>query len=261
MVKKILNEMTETTSLINKNIIITGASSGIGRQCAVSASRLGANVVLIARNTERLNETVSLMEKSDHLIFSNDISEIDKIPSIIDEACMKVGKISGFIHSAGIEKTLPLKFMKKEDYEKMFLVNVIAGFEFIKVLSHRKHVDEKGASFLLISSVMGTVGRPGIVGYCATKGAIIAGVKPMALELAKSNIRINSVSPGYVETEMTKRMPNDIPDESRKKLIDLHPLGLGKPEDVANICMFLLSDLAQWITGTNIIVDGGYSAQ
>lgn len=252
--------MKESVDLDHKNILITGASSGIGRQCAISASRLGANVVLIARNIERLNETMSLMEKGNHFVFSLDISEIDKIPGIVEEAFKRIGNISGFIHSAGFELTLPLKFMKKEHYEKLFLVNVVSGFEFIKVLSNKKYVNEKGASFLIISSVMSTVGRLGIVGYCASKGAIVAGIKPMALELASKKIRVNSISPGIVETEMTKKLFENIPDEAQKKIIDMHPLGLGKPEDVANLCMFLISDQSRWITGTNFVIDGGYSA-
>jgi NAD(P)-dependent dehydrogenase (short-subunit alcohol dehydrogenase family) len=246
--------------LANKNILITGASSGIGRQCAVTASRLGANVMLVARNMDRLKETKALMEKGNHFILSLDMTEIEKIPGIIEETFTMIGSVSGFVHSAGIEMTLPLKFMKKEHYDKLFLVNVISGFEFIKVLANKKYVNEKGASFVLLSSIMSSVGSPGKVGYCASKGAIVAGVKPMALELASKNIRINSISPGMVETDMAKSMFASMTDEAKKKIIDMHPLGLGKPEDIANLCMFLLSDSSKWITGTNMVIDGGYSA-
>jgi len=259
-VKNILNKMKKIFTIDHKNILVTGASSGIGRQCAISASRLGANVIMIARNIERLNETMSLMENGNHIVVDMDITDFEKIPDIIEESVKRIGKISGFIHSAGIEITLPLKYMKKEHYEKMMLINVLSGFEFIKVLSNTKYFDEKGASFVIISSVMSMVGRQGIVGYCASKGAINAGIKPMALELAAKKIRVNSVCPGIVETEMSIKMFENIPDEARKKIVDMHPLGIGHPEDIANMCLFLISDQSRWITGTNIVIDGGYSA-
>jgi len=253
--------MNNPFSLKNKNILITGASSGIGRQCAITFSQLGANVILIARNKERLKDTFDKLEKGNHLIISQDITEYDKLEQIIKYSVEKVGRISGFVHSAGIEMTLPLRSMRPSYYEKMFSVNVIAGFELTRIISKKKYLGENGASFVFISSIMGIVGNPALIGYSASKGALISAIKSMALEFISKNIRVNCISPGHVETEMASKLFKKISEESKKSIIDMHPLGLGKPEDIANACAFLISDASRWITGTNLIVDGGYSAR
>lgn len=241
--------------------MVTGASSGIGRQCAITFSQLGANVILIARNKERLKETYNKLEKGNHLIISQDITEYDKLEEVVNTAVDKVGRISGFVHSAGIEMTLPLRNMKPSYYGEIFSVNVIAGFELAKIISKKKYLNKDGTSFVFISSVMGILGQSGKIAYCSSKGALISGVMAMALELAKKNIRANCILPGVVETEMSNKMLENLPEESKKSMLGMHPLGLGKPEDIANACAFLLSDASRWITGTNLIVDGGYSAR
>jgi len=248
-------------NLNNKNIIVTGASSGIGRQCAITYSQLGANVILIARNEDRINETFERLEKGKHVFIVQDITQYDKLEGIVGGTVEKIGKITGFVHSAGMETILPLRGMQPSYYEKMFAINVIAGFEIARVISMKKYLNKEGASFVFISSVMGILDQPGRVGYCSSKGALIPGVKAMALELAKKNIRVNCVLPGVVETEMSNEMFQRLSEESKKEIIDMHPLGLGIPEDIANTSAFLLSDAARWITGSNLIVDGGYSAK
>ena len=253
--------MDSIFDLKNKNIIVSGASSGIGRQCAVTFSQLGANVILIARNEERLKDTFNKLKKGNHLTISQDITEYDKLEEVVNTAVGKIGKISGFVHSAGIEMTVPLRSMTPSYYENMFVINVISGFELARIISKKKYLDEKGVSLIFISSVMGMIGQSGKIGYCASKGALISGSKAIALELAKKNIRVNCVLPGVVETEMSNKMLENLPEESKKSIINMHPLGLGRPEDIAYACAYLLSDFAKWVTGTNLIVDGGYSAR
>ena len=253
--------MDSIFDLKNKNIIVSGASSGIGRQCAVTFSQLGANVILIARNEERLKDTFNKLKKGNHLTISQDITEYDKLEEVVNTAVGKIGKISGFVHSAGIEMTVPLRSMTPSYYENMFAINVISGFELARIISKKKYLDEKGVSLIFISSVMGMLGQSGKIGYCASKGALISGSKAIALELAKKNIRVNCVLPGVVETEMSNKMLENLPEESKKSIINMHPLGLGRPEDIAYACAYLLSDFAKWVTGTNLIVDGGYSAR
>jgi NAD(P)-dependent dehydrogenase (short-subunit alcohol dehydrogenase family) len=150
--------------------------------------------------------------------------------------------------------------MKPSYYENMFAVNVIAGFELAKIISMKKYLNESEASFVFIASVMGLLGQPGKVGYCSSKGALLSGTKAMALELAAKNVRVNCVLPGVVETPMTKKMLEKLPEDAMQSIKNMHPLGLGKPEDIANVATFLLSDASRWITGTSLIVDGGYSA-
>lgn len=253
--------MNSAFSLSNKNIIITGASSGIGRQSAIKFSQLGANVILVARNKERLKHTFSKLIKGNHIFIIQDVTEYDKLEEIVSTAVDKIGKISGFVHSAGVEMTLPLRSMNPSYYENMFAVNVISGLELSRIISKKKYFDQRGASFIFISSVMGIFGQVGKVGYCSSKGALISGVKAMALELVSKNIRVNSVLSGIVETEMSNKMFKKLSAESKKGIVDMHPLGLGRPEDIAYACAYLLSDSARWVTGTNLIVDGGYSAR
>jgi len=208
--------MDSIFDLKNKNIIVTGASSGIGKQCAITFSQLGANVILIARNKERLKDTYNKLEKGNHLIISQDITKYDKLEEVVNTAVDKLGIVSGFVHSAGIEMTLPLRSMTPSYYENMFATNVISGFELARIISKKKYLDEKGVSFIFISSVMGMLGQSGKIGYCASKGALISGSKAIALELAKKNIRVNCVLPGVVETEMSNKMLENLPEESKK---------------------------------------------
>ena len=157
--------------------------------------------------------------------------------------------------------TLPLRSMNPSYYENIFRINVISGFELARIISKKKYLDERGASFIFISSVMGMLGQAGKVGYCLSKGALLPGAKAMALEIARKNIRVNCILPGVVETEMTNKMFDSLPEESKKSIINMHPLGLGKANDIAYACAYLLSDATRWITGSNLVIDGGYSAQ
>ena len=248
-------------NLENKNIIITGASSGIGKETAIKASEYGANLILVARNKEKLKKLLNKLKKGNHIYFSQDINEFEKIEPLIDEAVKQIGKISGFIHSAGIEMTVPFLNMNADFYLKLFSTNVIAGFEFARIISKKKYLSETGASYIFISSIMGTLGEKGKVGYCSSKSAVIGGIRAMALELAAKNIRCNCISPAMVKTEMTENIFKTLPESSVQNIIKQHPLGIGEPMDVANLCIFLLSTLSKWITGANIIIDGGYSIQ
>jgi NAD(P)-dependent dehydrogenase (short-subunit alcohol dehydrogenase family) len=253
--------MENPFSLLGKNIIITGASKGIGKKCAVTCSRMGANIVLIARNEEILKETFNDLAPGNHFFFSRDITQFEQLENIINESVMQLGKISGFIHSAGMEATSPLQTLTAGKYEQIMSVNVIAAFEMARILSKKKYHDESGASYVFISSVMGLLGQSGKTAYCSSKGALLAGARAMALELAAKKIRVNCVLPAVVQTEMSEKLFEGIPDEARHEILAMHPLGLGTPEDVAHACLFLLSDASRWITGTNLIVDGGYSAR
>jgi NAD(P)-dependent dehydrogenase (short-subunit alcohol dehydrogenase family) len=247
-------------TLKGKSIFITGASSGIGKECAVKAAQLGARVVLVARDRERLKKTLDSLVGDHHLYFSCDITISDHLEEVVRQAAEKMGKISGFIHSAGIEATIPLRNMNRGKFEEMFSVNVLAAFEIARLLSNKKYLDPAGSSFIFIGSVLGLLGKPGAVAYSSTKAALIGGTRSMALELVPKNIRVNCVMPGVVETAMSTKFFQTIPEHSRQEIIKKHPLGLGQPEDIAHLCMFLLSDVSRWITGSAIPIDGGYSA-
>ncbi|WP_374463660.1 SDR family NAD(P)-dependent oxidoreductase [Chryseobacterium sp.] len=248
-------------SLKNKIILITGASSGIGRSCSVECSKSGADLILVGRNYEELMKTVSMLDPETKVeTITEDITRSENLETIIADKVSALGKISGFIHCAGIEKTLPLKKHHSQLYQDIFAVNVIAGLEIAKILSLKKYKDET-SSFVFISSVAGMVGEAGKAAYSASKGAVIAGARSLAMELSRSNIRVNSISPAMVNTPILEKMFEDIGEEASSEIIKKHPLGIGEPKDIANACIFLLSDASRWVTGTNLVIDGGYSAQ
>lgn len=253
-----MGEIFNPFSLENKTIVITGASSGIGRQCAIDCSRMGARTVLIARNEERLLDTLRTLEGSGHTCYFFDLERIGGIKELMGKIIRESGKIDGFIHAAGIEKTLPLKLLSPEDYTHIYKVNTLSAFEFIRLFSEKRHFND-GGHIVLISSIMAIVGRGGVAAYAASKGAMVSAVRTMALELAKKGICINCVSPGTVLTPLMENFLSTLSEEDREKRMDGFPLGLGETVDVSNACIYLLSDASRWITGQNLIVDGGYT--
>lgn len=247
-------------SLSGKKLVITGASSGIGRQCAIMANALGAFVILIGRSQERLNETARLLVNSDYILLATDITAYEETSTKLEQL-IEGFKIDGIIHAAGISTTLPLRNITPEKLQPFFETNVFAAINLTKILTKIKFANPQGMSIVFIASVMGIVGELGKTTYSLTKGAVVAGTKSLALELAGKKIRVNCVLPGVVETPMSATAVYAQNAEAYDKIKSYHPLGLGNPEDVANACAFLVSDAARWITGTNLIVDGGYTAR
>ena len=216
---------------------------------------------MIALEEDKLIETMSLLEPGNNFYYARDITKYDEIDSIISDAVSKSGKISGFIHSAGIEMTFPLNVLKPENFNKVYAVNVISAFEISRRISHKKNINESGASFVFIASIMSDYGQAGKIGYCSSKGALVAGARAMALELIPKKIRVNCISPAVVSTEMSKNLLESISLDSQNEIHRMHPMGIGEPLDVANGCVFLLSDASKWITGINLYIDGGYGAK
>lgn len=246
-------------SLEGKNIVVTGASSGIGQQVAINCSRMGAKVVLIGRNEERLAETKAQTEGSGHLVVSYDLTEQSGIKDMVASIVAQMGPIDGLVNCAGISATLPFKLMSPERVEEMFKTNVFATIELTKQVLGIHNVSKQGASVIFFASVMGCVGENAKSLYSLTKGALISGCRSLAIEYAPKKVRVNVVSPGVVETAINRNQPYLSDPEKRKITEALHPLGLGTTEDVANACIYLLSDASRWVTGQNLIIDGGYT--
>jgi NAD(P)-dependent dehydrogenase (short-subunit alcohol dehydrogenase family) len=247
-------------NLEGKRILITGASSGIGKAFAIQAASLGAKLIVFGRNEQRLNETFHFLAGEGHEYHAFDITDYAVAEQIIRKSVSEGNKISGFVHSAGIENTLPVRASTPKIFKKVFEVNVFAGFEIARILSQKNIVNPDGASFVFLSSVKGKLGDQGKLIYCSSKSALLSGVRALALELAAKKIRCNCVLPGVVMTPMSEKLFESIPPERKQKIVEEHPLGLGAPEDIANLISFLISDLARWITGSEYIIDGGYSA-
>ena len=250
--------MYNPMDLTGRRILVTGASSGIGRACAVELSRLGATVILVARDEARLNETLSQMQSGQHLTIRCDLANLENIEPIFARACEGASKLDGLVHAAGVSATVPLQMTTVKLIQEMTALNYGSFLMLARGFSKKKY--SNGGSIVGLSSVASVAGQPGMSVYCGTKGALDSAVRALARELAGRHIRVNSVQPSYVRTKMHAEAVESLPDESYQKILAQHPMGLGEPEDVAHAVSFLLSDAARFITGITLAVDGGYLA-
>lgn len=242
-------------SLSGKIILVTGASSGIGRSIAVECSKMGARMVITGRNAERLTQTLEALEGSDHLLLTADLTQEDQIDGLVD-ACPA---LDGVVHSAGIAKLVLLPFFKKRDLDEIFSANTFAPIMLSSRLAKRKRI-KSGGSVVFISATSGVdMSSVGESLYSASKGAIHGFVKGMALDLASKQIRVNAINPGLVPTDILN-VASDIfsIEEVLQRRASQYPLGrFGTPQDIAMGAIFLLSDASTWVTGSAMKIDGG----
>lgn len=253
--------MINPLDMTGRRVLVTGASSGLGRAIAMLLSQLGAELVLVARNPERLEQTRASLTGAGHTVAPRDLADDpDGIPKWIKSLAAETGPLHGLVHSAGVVALLPLRVLSTARLQGIMAVNFTAGLMLIKGLRQRGVVAAP-ASAVLLGSITGLIGQPGLAAYSASKGALFAMTRSLALELAPEGIRVNALAPGIVRTEMAQQSQDELPAESFANLESGHPLGLGEPEDVAHAAAFLLSDASKWITGTSLVVDGGYTCQ
>lgn len=249
-------------SLDGKVVVISGAASGIGRQCAINCSKMGAKLILLDINENGLNETLGMVDGgTDHYCAVVDLTDYESVPKVISEGVAHVGRISGLLNCAGISTTLPLNVAKLETLDRFFQVNVYSAYFLTQTVCKVGNFSKEGGSIVFFSSVVGQHGETCKSIYGMTKGALFAGAKSLACELARKNIRVNSISPGVVVTPINEKLPHISDPEMRKQTEALHLLGLGDPNDIANACIYLLSDASRWVTGSNLVVDGGYTTR
>ncbi len=243
-------------SLEGKTILITGASSGIGRGIAVECSKLGATLIINGRDNQRLSETISMLEGVGHQSVVADLSNQEGIDTLID-ACPQ---LNGIVHSAGIPKICPVKNIKRELIEEIINVNEIAPILLTSGLLKKKKV-LKGSSIVFIASISGVfIANTGEAPYSATKGALAGFAKTAAFELATLGTRVNTICPGLVPTNILN-LSNTIfsKEQLEETMYGRYPLKrVGTPEDIAYGAIYLLSDASSWVTGTNLLIDGGY---
>jgi NAD(P)-dependent dehydrogenase (short-subunit alcohol dehydrogenase family) len=250
--------MMNPMELTGKTVIVTGASSGIGRETSLYLSRLGAKVVLVGRNVGRLEEAAAAAE-FETVISAQDLTATSEISAWMKGIVREHGPISSVVHSAGAHTTSPVRMMSESKLEEIMRINFYAGVALAKAFC-RKGVYAEQSSLIFVSSVMGLVGCAGVSAYVASKSALIGLTRSLALEFAPLKIRVNSVAPGQVATEMTRRMEESLTSDQFEAIRKMHPLGIGRPEDVASAIAFLASNSSRWITGTTLVVDGGYTA-
>jgi NAD(P)-dependent dehydrogenase (short-subunit alcohol dehydrogenase family) len=246
-------------SLEGKKILVTGASSGIGRATSQLISRLGGTVILLARDEKRLKETSASLEGEGHAFYVFDLMAVDDIPAWLKKITKEQGPINGFFHAAGTITIGVCSITKEKHIDKIFGSSIKAALMLTKGFCQQGVKAPGMASLVYMSSVTGQHGVSGLSLYAASKGAIDSAMKSLAVELASRGIRVNSIVAAKVEAEMNYEHIHVFENISFKFNEEKHLLGVGSLEDVANAAVFLLSDAAKWITGTTMIVDGGYS--
>ncbi len=245
-------------SLIGKTFVITGGSSGIGRASALLLARNGANIFITGRNEKRLKEVAKYSKNI--VSISADLSKTDAADKVADIVASNTSEISGFVHCAGEIYTEPFETFRMRELIEMEDININSGFKILKKLMP---IFPEG-SVVFVSSIDAYIGavNPPSSGYALTKGAIISLTKALASELGRKNIRVNCVTPGLIRTRMTEDFFSDEFAEDYRKFLERVPLKrAGKPEEVAKLIYFLLSDDASYINGDTIFIDGGYHAR
>ncbi|CAH8720686.1 SDR family oxidoreductase [Paenibacillus thiaminolyticus] len=239
-----------------RKILVTGASSGIGRATAIYLSKLGAQIILSGRNEERLNETMLQLVGRNHQILSLDLSKEEELSPFFDQMVQDGIKLNGMVHCAGIPYVMPLQSLNKKRLSDVMETNFFPFIELVRQYVKKKY--SSGGSIVCISSILSVQPRAYETGYIASKAAMNAAVTSLAFELAKKEIRINGIIAGNIMTEMVQETLKEYANEENfNKVIEQSLLGLGKPDDIASVCAFLLSDMARFITGRNMYADGG----
>lgn len=245
--------MNNPFSLDGRTILVTGASSNIGRKIAIRCSEMGAKIIIAARDKARMEETIAEMTGEGHLYIQVDLSDAESIAALTEAMPM----LDGVVLCAARFDTTPVKNIKRESVQSMFDTNTFANFDIIQKLLKKKKI-VKGGSIVFISSVASMRPYKGNSLYSATKGAINSFSKVLATELGVQKIRVNCVQPGIVRRDGGIR-EGTLTAEQQKNEMEKFPLGMGDTDDIAYASVYLLSDVAKWITGIDLIVDGGQS--
>lgn len=250
-----LSETYNPFSLSGKTILVTGASSGIGAETAVECSKLGAKVIITGRNKERLlntfNRLVSNTASQNHAMFCADLICEEDLTNLVNQ----IEAIDGLVNNAGVNRIKPIAFIKNDDLEFSFQNNTFASINLTRLLLKKKKLKRNG-SVVFTSSVSSFYNAPGRALYASSKAAITSFMRSLAVELADKKIRANAVHPGIIETKMGLA---NLSEEERKRDMLSYPLKrYGKPEEVAWAIIYFLSDASVWVTGTSLIIDGGF---
>ena len=253
--------MGDVLSFEDKRILIIGASSGIGRQTAIQLSELGAKLILVARREDRLQEVIRELNGDDHSYLTADMSNVNSVEPLFKEIKEQFGELDGMLYTAGMTATMPLTILKPEKLNHVMTVHFFSFIEAVRQFSKKGRFNE-GARIVAMSSISAKCGDKGHTAYASAKAAIDGAIRCLANELAEKKICINSVAAGMTRTDMLAGfLKNNSEDsDAYRKIIERQYLGIGKPEDIANVICFLLSPSSRFITGVSVPVDGGYTS-
>lgn len=245
--------------MTGRSVFVTGASSGLGRAAAIALSKAGARLLLNGRDEVRLNETRAMLDGDGHGVYPAELSSADVTADVIKQATQDAGPVDGIFHSAGVFSVLPAKMTKQRNVDEVFNSSVPGAYGVARAAAQKKLVND-GASIVFMSSVAGVRANVGLIAYAGAKAAILGLNRALAAELASRAIRVNAIVCGTIETEMHRQMLAKSADEQADANLANHLLGYGQPQDVADAVTFLMSPASRWITGTEMVVDGGYLA-
>jgi NAD(P)-dependent dehydrogenase (short-subunit alcohol dehydrogenase family) len=246
--------------LQDRRILVTGASSGIGRATAALVAKCGARVVLCGRDATRLDAALADLPSGDHNIQIAELGHADAAHDLMMAVVADGGPLDGVFHSAGVTKVLPLKLIKDRQLDEVFGANLRAAFGVTRAAAKRD-VLRDGGSLVFMSSVAAVCGRPALAAYCAAKAGLNGLVRSASVELAPRRIRVNAIDAGAVRTSMHDEFVGSVNADAQEEYARFHPLGFGEVDDVANIATYLLGAGGRWITGANLAVDGGAAAK
>ncbi|MDY8045195.1 SDR family oxidoreductase [Paenibacillus polymyxa] len=252
-----VNSNFNPLDFVRRKILVTGASSGIGKATAIYLSKLGAQIILNGRNEGRLNETMMQLTGGNHRILTADLAKEEELGHFFDQMVQDGIKLNGMVHCAGVPYVMPLQSLSKKRLSDVMETNFFPFIELVRQYAKKKY--SSGGSIVCISSILSVQPRAYETGYIASKAAMNAAVTSLAFELAKKGIRINGILAGNIMTEMVQETLKEYANEEHlNNVIEKSLLGAGEPEDIASVCAFLLSDMAKFITGRNMYADGGY---
>lgn len=247
-------------SLIDRRILVTGASSGLGRETATALAAAGARLILMGRDPDRLGETLAGLAGTGHASVVFGFSSLDEVAETVKAIAASHGPFDGVFHGAGSELVRPMRMFKDEHAALLFEAALYGSLGIARAAASRG-VASDGASLVFMSSAAALRGTAGMAGYSAAKAAIDGMVRSLACEFAPRRIRVNSIAAGGVKTEMHERLAKTLGEGALGEYENRHLLGFGTPEDIANAALFLLSDGSRWITGATLSVDGGFTAR
>ncbi len=239
-----------------KKIMVVGGASGIGRQTAIQLAELGAKVVLVDRDAERLKVVRDeLQNPSEHIVLCYDVKDVAGAKGVFDQSTEDGAKLNGLVYCAGIAKAVPLRIMSEAEYNNIFSINYFGFINMVSIYSKKRY--NAGGNIVGISAVNAHNPQKCMTLYAASKAAIEASVKTMAIELADQNIRINAVIPGAVATPMSDGVNKD----TLSSIVSHQLLGIQSPEQLADYIVFLVSDRSSAVTGRSLYADGGMLGQ
>ena len=246
--------------LAGKRVLVTGASSGIGRQTAIALAACGARVCASGRDATRLQATLDALAGAGHGLLPLDLNGDDTITESIQADAKAHGAFHGAFHSAGVSMVRPIKMCKRKQFDDVFASSVQSALAIARAMSLRG-VMEDGGSLVFMSSVAGLRGQTGMSLYSAAKAAMDGMTRSLAVEFAPRGIRVNAICAGAIETPMHSSLLTTLNDDSIEAYRSKHLLGFGQPADVANAVTFLMGQGGRWMTGTSLVLDGGYTVR